>query len=78
MVRSCYGFSLNKIKEFVMPKDSLVDEAAKVPGRIFEGIVDGIANAISEAFSFSSSSSSGSNDDKESGGGLFCNVPSHK
>jgi hypothetical protein len=57
--------------------DGFVDEMAKVPGQIFEGIVDGIMNAIAEPFRTSSSSSK-SQDDKDSGGGLFCNVPSHR
>ena len=65
-----------------MPKDSLVDEAAKVPSRIFEGIVEGIIEGIKSQFGSSSSPSSDSrsthDDDRDSGGGLFCNVPSHQ
>ena len=68
-----------------MPKDSLVDEAAKVPSRIFEWFVDGIVDGIKSQFGPSTPSSPGSgsprNNDRDSrsgNGGCHCDCDSHK
>ena len=67
--------------------DSLSTEAARVPGRMFEWVIDGIVDGVKSQFGPSSSSSgdsrdsrSGSDDDRDSrsGGGCHCDCDSHK